>query len=75
MQEWGAGLALPPDADELRIRAAVQEVLASDRFAAEARQRSRAFGSRDGAALAADSIEALLSSKATASGTVPAHTV
>jgi UDP:flavonoid glycosyltransferase YjiC (YdhE family) len=69
IEEWGAGLALPPDTDELRIRAAVQEVLASDRFAAEARRRSRAFGARDGADLAADSIEALLSSKTSASGT------
>jgi UDP:flavonoid glycosyltransferase YjiC (YdhE family) len=74
IEEWGAGLALPPDTDELRIRAAVQEVLASDRFAAEAWRRSRAFGARDGADLAADSIEALLSSKASVPGMVPEHT-
>jgi UDP:flavonoid glycosyltransferase YjiC (YdhE family) len=73
IEEWGAGLALPPDADASRIRAAVEEVLASDRFAAEARGRSQAFGSRDGADLAADSIEALLYSKTSASGTVPAR--
>jgi UDP:flavonoid glycosyltransferase YjiC (YdhE family) len=73
IEEWGAGLALPPDTDELRIRAAVQEVLASDRFAAEARRRSRAFGARDGADLAADSIEALLSSQAGVPGTAPAR--
>jgi MGT family glycosyltransferase len=74
IEEWGAGLALPPDTDELRIRAAVQEVLASDRFAAEARRRSQAFGSHDGADLAADSIEALLFRQTSASGTVPART-
>jgi UDP:flavonoid glycosyltransferase YjiC (YdhE family) len=73
IEEWGAGLALPPDADASRIRAAVAEVLASDRFAAEARRRSQAFGARDGAELAADSIEALLYSKTSASGTVPAR--
>jgi UDP:flavonoid glycosyltransferase YjiC (YdhE family) len=74
IEEWGAGLALPPDADVARIRAAVQEVLGSDRFAAEARRRSRAFGARDGADLAADSIEALPFRQAGVPGTVPAHT-
>jgi UDP:flavonoid glycosyltransferase YjiC (YdhE family) len=72
--EWGAGLALPPDTGELAIRAAVQQVLADGRFTAQARLRSQAFGSRDGADLAADSIETLLASKATASGKLPEHT-
>jgi hypothetical protein len=40
-----------------------------------ARRLSQNFGSRDGAGLAADSIEALLARKTSASGTVPAHTV
>jgi UDP:flavonoid glycosyltransferase YjiC (YdhE family) len=73
VEEWGAGLALPPDAGTDQIRAAVQEILADDRFAAQARHRSQAFGSRDGAELAADSIEALLAGKTSVPGTVPAH--
>lgn len=60
VEAWGAGRALPPDADVAGIRAAACEVLEDDRFAAEARRRSRSFGSRDGAELAADSIDALL---------------
>jgi UDP:flavonoid glycosyltransferase YjiC (YdhE family) len=75
IEAWGAGRALPPDADVPRIREAVQEIVADDRFAARARRLSQNFGSRDGAALAADSIEAVLASKNSASGTVPAHTV
>jgi UDP:flavonoid glycosyltransferase YjiC (YdhE family) len=74
VEAWGTGLALPPDADVAQIRTAVQQVLADDQFAAQARRRSQAFGSRDGADLAADSIEALLASQTTASGMVPART-
>ena len=74
IEAWGVGRALPPDVGAPRIREAVQEVLADDRFAAQARRWSQAFGSRDGAELAADSIEALLASKTNASGTVPART-
>ncbi len=74
IETWGAGRALPPDADVPRIWGAVREILADDRFAARARRLSQNFGSRDGAALAADSIEALLASKNSASGAVPAHT-
>jgi len=73
IEAWGAGRALPPDADAPRIRAAVQEILTGGHFAAQARHLSRSFGSRDGAGLAADSIEALLASKNTASGMVPAR--
>jgi UDP:flavonoid glycosyltransferase YjiC (YdhE family) len=74
IEEWDAGRALPPDAGAPRIREAVTEILADGRFAAQARRLSRNFGSRDGADLAADSIEALLASKTNAPGTVPAHT-
>jgi UDP:flavonoid glycosyltransferase YjiC (YdhE family) len=74
IEAWGAGVALPPDTGEPAIRAAVQQLLSDDRFAAQARRRSRAFGSRDGADLAADSIETLLASAATASGKLPERT-
>jgi len=75
MEAWGVGRSLPPDADASQIRAAVQEILADDRFTAEARRLSRAFGVGDGADLAADSIEALLARKTSASGTVPAPAI
>ncbi len=68
IETWGAGQALPPDADVPRIRAAVLQILADDRFAARARRLSQNFGCRDGAGLAADSIEALLSSQTSVSG-------
>ncbi|MBV9094402.1 MAG: hypothetical protein JO132_11065 [Streptosporangiaceae bacterium] len=74
IEAWGAGLSLPPDADATRIREAVQEVLADDSFATQARQRAQAFGSRDGADLAADSIETLLASKTSVPGKAPART-
>jgi UDP:flavonoid glycosyltransferase YjiC (YdhE family) len=57
IEMWGAGRALPPDADVDQIRAAAEDVLKDDRFATEARRRSASFGSSDGAQLAADSIE------------------
>jgi len=61
IEAWGAGRALPPDADVDQIRAAANDVLGDDRFGAEARRRSASFGAHDGAHLAADSIEQLLS--------------
>jgi len=60
VQEWGAGVALPPDADETGIRDAVAAVLADDRYTASARALSGNFGPDDGASQAADSIENLL---------------
>ncbi|HVN51197.1 MAG TPA: nucleotide disphospho-sugar-binding domain-containing protein [Acidimicrobiales bacterium] len=60
VEELGAGLALPSDADVGQIRRAVQEVLADRRFADGARRCSGSFGIVDGAELAADSLEMLL---------------
>jgi UDP:flavonoid glycosyltransferase YjiC (YdhE family) len=60
VQEWGAGLALPGDADVAAIRAAAQEVLAVASYRSAARQRSAALAGVDGAANAADEVEALL---------------
>jgi UDP:flavonoid glycosyltransferase YjiC (YdhE family) len=57
---WGAGRALPIDADVGRIRDAAEEVLGDRRFRAQAERRSQAFAGLDGAALAADSIEAVI---------------
>jgi UDP:flavonoid glycosyltransferase YjiC (YdhE family) len=60
LEEWKVGVALPGDADAGTIRTAAEEVLADTRFREEAVKRSAAFGERDGAPLAADSLEELL---------------
>ncbi len=60
VEAWGAGLALPSDADVDQIRAAAEEVLGDERFGAEAQRLSASFGDQDGASLAAGSIEQLL---------------
>jgi UDP:flavonoid glycosyltransferase YjiC (YdhE family) len=60
VEAWGAGLALPGDADATTIRAAAENVLTDDRFAREARVRARSFPDADGAVFAADSVEALV---------------
>jgi UDP:flavonoid glycosyltransferase YjiC (YdhE family) len=60
VQEWGAGAALPGDADVAAIRAAAQEVLSVASYRSVARQRSIALAGVDGAANAADEVEALL---------------
>jgi UDP:flavonoid glycosyltransferase YjiC (YdhE family) len=60
VQEWGAGAALPGDADVAAIRAAAQEVLSVASYRSAARQRSTALAGGDGAANAADEVEALL---------------
>jgi UDP:flavonoid glycosyltransferase YjiC (YdhE family) len=69
VQEFGAGLALPGDASVEAIRAAAQEVLATPSFKENARRRSAALAGIDGAANAADEIEALLKSKTAAGHT------
>jgi UDP:flavonoid glycosyltransferase YjiC (YdhE family) len=62
VESWGAGIALPGDADTPAIRAAARRLLDEPAFAEEAARRSRSFeGAGDGATLAADSIETLLS--------------
>jgi UDP:flavonoid glycosyltransferase YjiC (YdhE family) len=60
IDQWGAGRAMPADADALQIRGAVQELLSNPDFRTEARQRSLAFAGKDGAQLAASSVESLL---------------
>jgi UDP:flavonoid glycosyltransferase YjiC (YdhE family) len=60
VREWGVGVALPGDADVAAIRAAAQEVLSVASYRSAARQRSTALAGADGAANAADEVEALL---------------
>jgi UDP:flavonoid glycosyltransferase YjiC (YdhE family) len=60
VQEWGAGIALSGDAAVEAMRAAAQEVLSKPSYRAAARQRSTALAGIDGAANAADEVEALL---------------
>jgi UDP:flavonoid glycosyltransferase YjiC (YdhE family) len=66
VQEFGAGRALAGDATVEAIRAAAQEVLATPSFTENARKRSAALAGVDGAANAADEIEALLKLKSAA---------
>jgi UDP:flavonoid glycosyltransferase YjiC (YdhE family) len=61
VQEWGAGLALPSDASVEAIRQAAQRILATPSYAEGARRRASMLAGIDGAASAADEIEALLS--------------
>jgi MGT family glycosyltransferase len=60
MQEFGAGRALPGDATVEAIHTAAQEILATPSFKQNARERSAALAGVDGAANAADEVEALL---------------
>jgi MGT family glycosyltransferase len=60
MQEFGAGLALPGDADAAAIRAAAQQVLDTPSFRLHAARRAEALAGVNGAAHAADAVEALL---------------
>jgi UDP:flavonoid glycosyltransferase YjiC (YdhE family) len=63
IQEWGAGLALPGDASVDAIRTAAREILSTPSFHDNTRQRATALAGVDGAANAADEVEALLASK------------
>jgi UDP:flavonoid glycosyltransferase YjiC (YdhE family) len=63
VQEFGAGRALPGDATVEAIRAAATEILATPSYRDNARQRSASLAGVDGAANAADEIEALLKPK------------
>jgi len=60
LERWGVGKALPGDASVDDLRAAVEAVLADPSYAAEAAERARALAGPDGAVLAADSIDAVL---------------
>jgi UDP:flavonoid glycosyltransferase YjiC (YdhE family) len=61
VQEWGAGRALPGDADVAAMRAAAQEVLSTPSYRESAARRAQMLAGVDGAANAADLVEALLS--------------
>ncbi len=60
VNEWGAGLALPGDADANAMRMAAQRVLAEPSFKRNAMERSKQLASSRGAAGAADELEDLL---------------
>lgn len=60
VQEWQAGRALPGDAPTDAIRDAAREVLSAPSFRENARERASALAGIDGAANAADEVEALL---------------
>jgi UDP:flavonoid glycosyltransferase YjiC (YdhE family) len=60
LDRWGVGIALPGDASVLQIRSAAEDVLSDTTFTDEARRRSAALEDCNGAALAADSVEALI---------------
>ncbi len=60
LDEWGVGVALPGDASVVQIRSAAEEILSDPTFTDEARRRSRALEVCNGAALAADSVDALI---------------
>ena len=64
MEEWHVGRALPGDADTDMIEQAAATVLADPTYRAEALRRSCAFEGKDGAALAADSVESIISTPA-----------
>lgn len=51
---------MPGDADALQIRGAVEELLSNTDFRSEARRRALAFADKDGAHLAASSVESLI---------------
>jgi UDP:flavonoid glycosyltransferase YjiC (YdhE family) len=60
VQEWGAGRALPREADHLQIRAAAEMVLADPGCRAQAGRLGGKLAGIDGAERAADSVEKLL---------------
>jgi UDP:flavonoid glycosyltransferase YjiC (YdhE family) len=65
VQEWGAGRALPGDAGIEAIRAAAQDVLTTPSFRRHAQERAAALAGVDGAANAADEVEAMLAARDT----------
>jgi UDP:flavonoid glycosyltransferase YjiC (YdhE family) len=60
IHEWGAGLALPGDASSDAMRAAAQKILSTPSFGENAKQRAAALAGVNGAANAANEVEALL---------------
>jgi UDP:flavonoid glycosyltransferase YjiC (YdhE family) len=62
VQEWGAGRALPGDADVATMREAARDVLADGSYRLHARERAARLADVDGAVNAAGEVEALLGS-------------
>jgi len=60
IQEFGAGLALPGDADMAAMRAAAEEVLMNPAYRVEAQRRAKALANGQGATVAAHAVETLL---------------
>jgi MGT family glycosyltransferase len=60
VREWEAGVALPGDATVETIRAAAQDVLSTPSYRDKARQRATRLAGSDGAANAANEVEALI---------------
>jgi UDP:flavonoid glycosyltransferase YjiC (YdhE family) len=67
-EDWRVGLALPGDADAAAIRAAADTILGEPGYRQAAARRATALAGIDGAANAADEVEALLSAEATGAG-------
>jgi UDP:flavonoid glycosyltransferase YjiC (YdhE family) len=61
--EFGAGIALPGDASSPAMREAAQKVLGTPSFAEQGKRRSVVLSGVDGAANAADEVEALIRGK------------
>jgi UDP:flavonoid glycosyltransferase YjiC (YdhE family) len=70
LDRWGVGRALPGDASVPQIRSAAEEILSDPSFREEARTRSRALEDCNGAASAADSVEALTRKTGSSLGSV-----
>jgi MGT family glycosyltransferase len=66
--EWGAGRALPGDSGVEAMRAAAQDVLSTPSFTDNARRRAASLAGVDGAANAANEVEALLNAPPSARG-------
>jgi UDP:flavonoid glycosyltransferase YjiC (YdhE family) len=64
LEEWNVGRALPGDASVEQIREAVEAVMTDTAIAGEARRRAETLAGLDGASIAADSLERLVSSPA-----------
>ena len=63
IQEWGAGRALPGDADVGTMRAAALDVLSTPSYRSNVERRAKALAGVDGASNAANEVEALLTAK------------
>jgi len=70
--EFGTGIALPGDASAAAMREAAQKVLGTPSFADQAKRRSVMLSGVDGAANAADEVEALIRGNLSAALRLPA---